>query len=337
MSPATFFYRRAGVLLLIGLAHAYLIWEGDILVTYALCGMLLYPLRHLAPKKLALFALLVWLPSVPLTLGFSAFLDKSREAAERAPVAVRTSDPATADQVKAWEGARAAFSPGPAEVEESIRQVRASSWLEMIPQRAPQAFAVQTTLFGASLGWTAGGRMLLGMALMKLGVFAGSRPAAFYLRMALAGYGLGYPLVVWAGYRLVKHNFDPVLLFGGDIVINAAGSVPVALGHAGVLLWLCVTDRLKPLTRRLAALGRMALTNYLMQSLLCTTLFYGYGFGLYGALDRVQLYGAVAAVWALQLWYSPLWLQYFRFGPAEWLWRSVTYGKAQPFRAAARV
>ena len=79
----------------------------------------------------------------------------------------------------------------------------------------------------------------------------------------------------------------------------------------------------------------MALTNYLMQSVLCTTFFNGYGFGYYGAFDRVSLYGIVAVVWALQLWSSSLWLSYFRFGPIEWLWRSLTYGKLQPMRSAA--
>ena len=95
---------------------------------------------------------------------------------------------------------------------------------------------------------------------------------------------------------------------------------------AGALTWL---------TRRLAAVGRTALSNYLIHTILCTMLFYGYGYGLFARLDRVQLLAVVAAIWAFQLWYSPLWLTYFRFGPAEWLWRSLTYGRAQPMRAAA--
>ena len=80
---------------------------------------------------------------------------------------------------------------------------------------------------------------------------------------------------------------------------------------------------------------RMALSNYLAQTIICTTLFYGYGFGLFGKLDRFQLVGVVIAIWAFQLWYSPIWLRYFRFGPFEWLWRTLTYGKIQPMRAAA--
>ncbi len=78
----------------------------------------------------------------------------------------------------------------------------------------------------------------------------------------------------------------------------------------------------------------MALSNYLMHTIICTTLFYGYGFGLFGKLDRVQLLGVVLAIWAIQLWLSPIWLRYFKFGPAEWLWRTLTYGKAQPMWVA---
>jgi uncharacterized protein len=80
----------------------------------------------------------------------------------------------------------------------------------------------------------------------------------------------------------------------------------------------------------------MALTNYLMQSLICTTLFYGYGAGLYGKLQRYELYYVVVGVWVLQLLLSSLWLRYFRFGPMEWLWRSLTYTTWQPLRMQAR-
>src|SRR5262249_34328568 len=96
---------------------------------------------------------------------------------------------------------------------------------------------------------------------------------------------------------------------------------------AGWLRWL---------TSRLAAVGQTALSNYLMQSLICTTIFYGYGFGRYGKLERYQLYFVVLGIWILQLVLSPIWLRYFRFGPMEWLWRSFTYLRWQPLRMGAR-
>ena len=88
----------------------------------------------------------------------------------------------------------------------------------------------------------------------------------------------------------------------------------------------------KWLTARLAAVGRTALSNYLVHSIICTTIFYGYGLGLFGKLERLVLLGIVVAVWIVQLMISPVWLKHFRFGPFEWLWRSLTYGKWQPVR-----
>src|SRR5262245_12394137 len=100
---------------------------------------------------------------------------------------------------------------------------------------------------------------------------------------------------------------------------------------------ICQSGAVPWLTRRLAAVGRMALTNYLATSLVCTTLFYGYGLDFFGTIHRPLLYAIVLAIWSLQLLISPLWLEPFRFGPAEWLWRSLTYWKLQPMRVRVRV
>jgi uncharacterized protein len=108
------------------------------------------------------------------------------------------------------------------------------------------------------------------------------------------------------------------------------GRLAVALGHIGVVMLVYKSGRLAWLTRRLAAVGQMALSNYFMQTLVCCLLFNGYGLGWYGHLQRYQLLGVVFAVWAVQLALSPVWLRFFRFGPMEWLWRSLTYWKRQP-------
>jgi hypothetical protein len=101
----------------------------------------------------------------------------------------------------------------------------------------------------------------------------------------------------------------------------------VALAHASVILMICKAGLFRWLTARLAAVGQMALTNYLSDTLICTTLFNGYGFGLFGQLQRYQIYWVVLAIWIFQLAVSQPWLRHFRFGPAEWLWRSLTYWK----------
>jgi len=181
-------------------------------------------------------------------------------------------------------------------------------------------------------GWRVGGLMLLGMALMKLKIFTAERSLRFYRIQLALGYGLGLPLAAWSAYDLWRHEFDALYLFKIGMAANWVGSVGVALGHVAVVMLAVKLGWLRWLTARLEAAGRMAFTNYIAHSLLLTPIFYGYGLGLYGKVDRVAQMGIVLAVWALQLWWSPLWLKHYRFGPLEWLWRTLTYWRRQPLR-----
>jgi uncharacterized protein len=327
-SPAAFFYRRAAILLVIGLAHAYLFWEGDILRSYALCGMIVYPLRKQRPRTLIILGLLAMLPSVWLARNDAAHLAEARDAANRVEGAEKDGQtPSDADLLLAedWGGSHTA-----AEIEEESRTYRQGSYWQLARNRAANMFSIESMIFVREFISIINGRMLLGMALMTLGVFSAQLSLRFYVFLAVLGYGLGLPIVGWGAYQLVENGFDLVYMLGGGAEFNEFGSLLVALGHIGTVVSIYKTGLVIWLTSRLAAVGRMALSNYLMQSVICTTLFYGYGFGWFGSLDRVQLLGVVFVIWALQLWYSPVWLKHFRFGPVEWLWRSLTYGKAQP-------
>jgi len=331
-SPAAFFYRRAAILLVIGLAHAYLLWPGDILVSYALCGMLVYPLRKLAPWWLLLIGLLATLPSLALSRSEATALTFSRGAFQRVQAANQRGEAPTAvDSAVAgeWDDARKTFHPTSEELAQDLEDSRHDSYWQSAASRAQGAFFVETNIFATTLLWVVSGRMLLGMALMQWGVFSASRSMRFYAMFALVGYGFGLPVVAWGAQQLVANNFDVVYMHGGGTEFNEFGSLLVALGHVGALSVLYKSGLSRRLMQCLAAVGRMALSNYLMQTVICTTLFYGYGFGMRGSLDRIQLSAVVIAIWALQLSYSPLWLRSFRFGPFEWLWRSLTYGAAQ--------
>ena len=115
---------------------------------------------------------------------------------------------------------------------------------------------------------------------------------------------------------------------------SALGRVFTTLGHVAIIMLFSKSNILMFLQGALAAVGQMALTNYIMQTLICVTIFLGFGFSLYGMLERHELYYIVFAIWIFQLIASPIWLYYFRFGPLEWLWRSLTYWQKQPFRRA---
>jgi len=110
------------------------------------------------------------------------------------------------------------------------------------------------------------------------------------------------------------------------------GRIPMTIGHLGMLMLFARGSWFGWLRTSLAAVGRMAFTNYIMTSIICAFVFYGFGFGLYGELQRHQLYYVVGGIWLLQLVLSPWWLARYRFGPLEWLWRGLTYGEKPAMR-----
>jgi uncharacterized protein len=202
----------------------------------------------------------------------------------------------------------------------------------IVKHRTPMVFMMWTMMILFFGLWRIGGLMLLGMAFMKAGVFSARRSQAFYTKLMLYGYGFGLPMVIASMVFLSSHGWDEGYFQIAGMHWNYIGSVLVGMGHIGLVIGLCKRVREGRWLDRFAAVGRMAFTNYLMQTVLCTLLFYGYGFGLYGKLDRLAQMAVVLVVWALQLWWSPLWLKTFLYGPAEYLWRSLTYGKLPPLR-----
>jgi len=173
------------------------------------------------------------------------------------------------------------------------------------------------------------------MALYRLGVLTGAASTRTYLLMVLIGYGLGLAVNLYETSTLERAGFAVDALIRSYLTYDL-GRAPMTLGHIGLIALLCRVSALRAVTRTLAAAGQMALTNYLAQSIICLFVFTGAGFALFGELERYQLYYVVAAIWMTQLVWSPLWLARFRFGPAEWLWRSLTYWRKQPLLRQVR-
>ncbi|NRA59157.1 MAG: DUF418 domain-containing protein, partial [Phycisphaerales bacterium] len=172
----------------------------------------------------------------------------------------------------------------------------------------------------------------LGMALYKWRVFDASRSTAFYATLLAAGLLIGGGHIAAGVVVNHRNGFDPVAFFGVVGWFNYAGSVGMALAWIALVMLVCKSGVLRWLRASLAAVGRMALTNYLMQSVIAAFIFYGWGLGYFGRLDRIDYVPIVVGVWAFQMLASPLWLARFRYGPMEWLWRSLTYWKPQPMR-----
>ncbi len=333
------YYRRVLWLLAIGLCHAYLIWAGDILVMYAECGLLLYLFRKKTPRTLLITGAILVAIIVPLYFGLLAGVNFMKATTAR--VEARRA----ADQTPAtWETRVANFwtanlrddmTPNAEKRAENFRKNMTTyrgGYLGIVKHRAKEVWKGQ--VFGMLFfgWWYTGGRMLIGMGLMKLGVFSAERSRRFYLTMLAVGYGIGLPLLILSAARSISIEFDPKYALSPWGLTGFLGSLPMVFGHIGAVMLIYQSGVATRLTRRLSAVGRMALSNYLTHSIVCTTLFYGYGFGLFGHVGRAALVLIVIAIWSAQIWYSPLWLARFRYGPAEWLWRSLTYGKPQPMR-----
>jgi uncharacterized protein len=337
------YYRRILWLLVIGVIHAYLIWNGDILVLYAETGLFLYFFRNMAPRTLIILGISAMLVLVPIVVAVTTTIDYVKAAANRAEARIKARvAPVSLDQQVLDFAAtmviyrvHQAFTPNPAkEAEEFAKDVAVhrGGYLGIVKEKASGLLIGHTVGFFLGAGFFAASRMLIGMGLMKLGVFSAQRSRRFYAWMVAIGYGLGLPLMVFDAIELIGYKFAAEYFMHGAIFYNVFGSVVVALGHVGFLMLIVKSGALQWLTTRLAAVGRMALSNYLTHSIVCTTLFYGYGFGLFGHINRTGLAAIVLTIWIIQLLISPIWLRYFRYGPAEWLWRSLTYWRIQPMR-----
>lgn len=337
VSPAGVYYRRVGWLIVFGLFDSFvLLWPADILLSYALCGLVLYPFRRLRPVALLAISLAI--------MGGNAALRAADVAEGRAQQAtwarVAGQDPATltpdeATAVKEWQKVLERARPdlqSPA-LQESLRLTREGPLVAFWVERARTSLILQTVVALNAWLLDALAVMFLGMAALRAGLLTGGVSTRTLWVMIGAGYGLGLPLSLGETLALLGSDFDP-LVDRQYLVVYDLRRVAVAAGHLGVILMVVRAAPSAALVRRLAAVGRMALSNYLAQSILCGFIFYAVGLGLYGRFTGAYLYVVVALVWALQLAWSPWWLARYRFGPAEWLWRSLTYRRRQPLARA---
>ena len=308
---AALHYRRMTWLLVIGLVHAYVFWYGDILVSYAVTGMVVYLLRRLPSGWLLVVG------SVALTPPSLLFL------------LVQLSMPwwppeSTAEIIAEW-------SPGPGQIEKELAAYR-GAWLDQMAHRGPASLEMHVFLIPLWAAWRAGGMMLIGMALLKSKVLTAERSNRFYGVMATAGLVVGLPVIAGGIMFNFANDWSVQRSMFLGYQFNYWGSVAVALGYLALIMLMVKNGILRWLQHGLAAMGRMAFTNYLSQTLICTTLFYGHGFGLFGSVERWQQLLIALAILAIQMLVSVIWLRHFRHGPMEWLWRSLTYRRRQPFR-----
>jgi uncharacterized protein len=328
-------YRRMYWLMLFGVLHAYFLWWGEILYPYALLGLFLYPMRRLSPRGLLITGTVVAVLITGASAGFAFHLASMRDEAAKADAAAsagRTLTDEQRDAQKAWKDHLEMTKPDAAELAR-VNKAFGGTYVEALKERAKLVAQLHFTPYYFPTLWDMLCMMLIGMAFMKMGVLSAARSYAFFARIAVIGYAVGVPAHVWMVRRNVETNFDVVAMAFTGIGYEPA-RIAVCLAHVAMVMMIVKAGALKWITSPLAAVGQMAFTNYLLQSVICSTIFYGYGFGLFGTLQRYQVYYVVLGCWILHLVGSPLWLRGFRFGPAEWCWRSLTYWQRQPMRRA---
>ena len=311
--------RRLLVLLGIGLVHAFLIWMGDILILYALLGFLLILFRKARPRTLLIWVVIL----IALPLLFSA--------AATALIAWASNFPEATSQIEqSFAQTEAAFV---SDLQRAAQVYTHGDFAAITAQRVSDYFGIGMTGF-AVMGFNV-------MAMFLLGVYFGKR--GFFKNLP-ENQGLFRKLLLWGlligltGNLLYATLIIPISRIYQTWTLFLAttgqtvGAPLLMLAYVSALCLLALSPGWGKRLRVLAPVGQMALTNYLMQSIICTLIFYGYGLGLFGKVGHAAGIALAIAIYLLQITFSHWWMKRFYYGHAEWLWRSLTYLKPQPFR-----
>ncbi|MCG5529909.1 DUF418 domain-containing protein [Halorhodospira halochloris] len=296
-------WRRMAALGLIGIAHGVLLWMGDILFLYALIGMLAFLFVDRDVRYLLTWGIIIF--AVPIVAYVVAGWGIS-ELPVSGFVALASSAPSVHEQVvtavNAYQG----------------------SWMEQLQQRLTEVATRYFVGIPTSLGWLVLGCMLVGMAGYKSGFLTASWSARSYIKTSLWGFVVGITLSIAGVMHREAYDWE---ILSGFLIADQLNQIAIpftAIGWAALVMLIYKQGWLQKALWPLVAVGRTALSCYLLQTLLCTAIFYGFGLGLYGELTRVEQLVVVIGVWLALLLAAPLWLYRFRMGPAEWLLRRAS-------------
>jgi uncharacterized protein len=322
MEPGKVHYRRMIWLCIFGLLHFYLIWWGDILFLYAVSGSLAYLFHHLSPKKLIKWALIIYAAGFLLmftAMGAMLFL----ESAAKAPGADK--------EIVAEYNTLIADLGGDRQKIAKDVALHKGSYLGIVRSKLRDGWVERVTSTLLIMLETLP-LMLIGMALLQNGFLLGQASMASYRKWAVWCISIGAILTCACAYFLYAHNFDLLLTTAVQMAVTIPMRLMMTVGYVAALVMLTCKYQSSTFMIRVAATGRAAFTNYLGTSIVMTTIFYGYGLGLYGDIGRAQLYWFVLGGCALMLIWSKPWLERFHYGPMEWLWRSLARWEMQPMR-----
>ena len=330
---AAIHYRRQLLLLGFGLIDAFvLLWTGDILVPYALAGMVLYFARNWRPRTLFVAAGVVFVYLVILYGAFFAAFTVVPEMAGAVQARLDAGETISAGEqewLDGWLELEASVEPTP-ELLERERLKFQGTYRQSLAANAEEVIDLYVVALPYFMIWDVVACMFLGMALFKVGFLTGRRSVRCYAWTAVLGFGGGLAVNGFEMAMRIATGYAYEWVSGVSTPTNDLGRVCMALGFVSLVMIANARGYFARLRRGLAATGRMALSNYILQSVFGLAIFHDMGFGLWNDLDRHELYYVVFGQWAVMIAFSVWWLGRYRFGPLEWLWRTLTYGRRQP-------
>jgi len=335
---ADIYSRRNLWLVVFGMLHGYLIWSGDILFYYGLAALLfLFPFRTVRPRRLLCVAGIILLLNSALGVAHWYFHPLSqKQAAEKATLKLARHQQLTPEEsadLKAWNETQEQWRMSPKKIDEDIAAMH-QGYVKAQMHLAKDVLMGE--LKGSYFGfgdWV--GVMLLGMALYKNGFLPGRLRVKTYAWTAVIGLVVAWSLAGVGAWKSWAGHFDMLQSVLWILTPYDLMRVAGALGMASMLILLLKAGWLRWPLRRIASVGQMALTNYLLTSIVMQTIYVWGPWHWYNAVEYYKVYYAVAGMWAFNLIFSSLWLRYFEFGLVEWAWRSLTYWKRQPMRVRA--
>lgn len=346
LAPADIYFRRLLWLFVFGLVNGFLLnWPGDILYHYAIVGMFIFPFRKASPKLLIGFIVFFVLVTMVMSFVKKRGLFEMRADGITAMQAKNEGKTLTKDQEEAmggWEGFLKATDTAAnrEKAADFIKTIGEGGYFEVMGEMGKWTVKLESTKFYGGFFFDILIFFLIGILFYKTGIITGEKSIQFYALMAIAGYALGFGEGYFRYRQVIASNFDVFAYYrngGLPVDVYQVHRICTTLGHLGLIMVLWKSNWFRWLLSPLSKMGQMAFTNYLGQSLICGLIFYGYGLAYFGKLQRFELYYVWAGVVLFQIIFSMVWLRFFRFGPLEWVWRSLTYWKSQPMKKGAEI
>ena len=302
LKPVTYHYKRMLLLLGFGLIHAHLIWLGDILVPYAICGCLVFFIRNWSTKGLVTLASILFM--IPVFMNLLTYYTLSpRELGE------------------IYGGI---WNP---ESSEMLKEIQAyqSSYLGQMEARSQGAYFLETFQFISEGLWRYSAMMITGVLLFRLDWFRAIKGGSYYLRFGLVFLIAGLVISASGLYLCFERLWEGAWCMTVGHQFTYIASFFMALSYISILVFCSTVGRGSRVQNLLKKVGRMAFTNYIFSSVVCTFIFYGHGLGYFAQFDRVQQWGVVLFVWMLILLLSNWVMKRYKQGPLEFIWRKLTY------------